>query len=143
MQPADNTALKSLTKEKLAEHFGRVVEGDDADDPLGVPFPGLNVPVHVFTHTEIAGALLRIACPVTETADWSTGMHEFLVRESGNWIFGRPERWGDAIVIEHAVFADISGKQLAIVVAGLAHTAIRLERDLFAMGGLATVPHEG
>lgn len=143
MQPTEHSNLKAKAREKLEHQLGQLVKSKDAEGPLMVALPGLEYPVHIFAHAEPVGSFLRIGCPVTSAADWSSGLSEFLVRESGNWVFGRPERWESGIVIEHSVFPDISGEQLATIVLGLADTAIRLERDLYAMGGLASPTAEG
>lgn len=139
------TPLLARTADALSEQFGRLVRAADPDDPIQVVFPGLEYPVHVWVHEE--HRILSVGCPVTDAADWSTpGLPEFLLRESGSRIFGRLERWDDGIAIEHNLIADgATDEKLGIVVLALAHTAIRLERDLRAIGALLAPgePDEG
>lgn len=132
------THVKALLKAQFAE----LVDEAAAEDALKIAFPGGSYPTLVFVSRTGAGSVIRVVCPVTDWADWdNAGLAEFLLREGGTKVFGRVERVEDGVSIEHALFPDISADQLAKVVRALAHTAIRLERDLCLMGAL-TRPDE-
>jgi hypothetical protein len=112
------------------------------DGPLAFCYPGAERPLLIFHHDTPLGCILRLDAPVTLKADWSIpGLSESLLREHGDWLFGRIERWDDGITIEHSIHADMPADRIAEIVLVLSDTALRLQRDLLQAGAL-TLPEE-
>ena len=123
----------------LQRELGRqpIKKCEAPDGPLAYCHPGAEHPLLIFFHSTPMGAILRIDAPVAAKADWSSpGLSELLLREQSDWLFGRAERSGEGVVIEHCLRADSPPDQLASVVIGLADTALHLRYDLARMGGL-------
>jgi len=112
----------------------------DPKAPIAYLHPGAERPVLIFFHDEPLGPILRIEALVSEKADWvSPGLAEMLLREQSAWMFGRAERRGEGLVVEHCLGADTVPDWLATVVVLLAATALDLRHDLGRMGVLTIV----
>jgi len=135
--PEEETHLLTRVTMDLRDLFGQLVEPHDGEGPVQVSFPGHDYVVCLWP-IDHERALFRIVVPVTAHADWTTsGLPDFLIREAGRFIFGRLERCGDGITLEHALFAATPAEDLGYVIRALVHTAVRLERDLCRMGALS------
>jgi hypothetical protein len=143
MQTNDSHSAIQRAYAALQSELGKrqvIRKTDDPDGPIAYCHPGAEHPLMIFQHNTPVGAVLRIDAPVAAKADWSTaGLSELLLREQSDWLFGRNERWGEGLTIEHCVLADTPPDQLASIVVGLADTALRLHHDLARMGALTTL----
>jgi hypothetical protein len=135
-------SIEKVHSDLQAELGKRLVvrkEGDP-DTPIAYLYPGGEHAVLIFYHDAPLGPILRIDAPVAETADWhDASLAGVLLQEGAGWMFGRVERSGDGIVIEHNLWADTPAKRLATMVVLLADTAVRLRQDLVRMGALTTM----
>lgn len=120
---------------------GRLVsrDGSDPRNPITFNPPGPEGPVLIYVHSTPLDTIVRIDAPVAGAADWaSPGLAEVLLREQAGWVYGRVERIGSGILIEHSLRATAGDAQVASTVLLLADTAARLHRDLSLMGALIT-----
>jgi hypothetical protein len=133
----NETNLITRVAEQMRESFGDLVMEPRHGLPVQISFPGHAYLVCIWPLVD-EREILRVVAPVTEHAAWETsGLAEFLLREAGTFVFGRLERCGDGITLEHALLASASVEELSVVVRALAHCAVQLERDLALMGALS------
>ena len=67
------------------------------------------------------------------------GLSDCLLREHSTWLFGRLERNGDALAVEHTLHTNVlDGGTLATVVKAVHEMAVATERFLTAAGALAS-----
>jgi hypothetical protein len=122
---------------ELGERLVVRLEPDASRVLIAYCHPGTEHAVLISLNESQNGTILVIDAPVSVVADWSSsGLAELLLREQGGWLFGRNERWGEGLVIEHCLAAETPPDHLAEIVIALADTAIRLERDLGRMGAV-------
>jgi hypothetical protein len=142
MQTNDSHSTIQRVHAALQSELGKrqvVREQDDSDAPIAYIHPGAEHPLLIFQQNTAMGLILRIDAPVAAKADWSiAGLPELLLTEQGDWLYGRNERWGEGVIIEHCVPADTPTDRLASIVVGLADTALHLHHDLARMGALTT-----
>lgn len=118
----------------LEREFGRLVEGDDAGR-VYVLLPGeLDPPV---VHAAAEGAVtVRV---LVGAADFDRpGFADYLLQTHSRWVFGRFERNGRHLAVEHAMFADdVTSEQLGAVVMAVYESACEAARTLRAVGVLS------
>ncbi len=130
--------LYTRVTETLRELFGDLATLDEVGGPIQIAFPGSDYLVCVWLLENGEQPLLRVVAPVAHAADWANpGLPEFLLAEQCGYVFGRLERAGEGIALEHSLFAAASRKELDRVVRTLTHTSIQLHRDLHLMGAIA------
>lgn len=138
MKPIDKTATTTRVASKLKSQFGKLVHEQGAEGPIVIDFPGHDHPVQVYSYEGPPGAVLRVCCAVSKSADWSDGLAEFLLRESSELLIGNVARRGKGIAVEQVLVGNVATDTLGPTVFTIAHFAARLQRDLAAMGALTT-----
>lgn len=139
--PDSDLAMTNLYAALRTELGSRQIlrEKADPEAPIAYLHPGADKPLLIFAHSTPMGTVLRIDAPVSAHADWDTdGLADMLMCQQAGWVFGRVERAGDGIVLEHNLMADRVPAEVAATVLLLASTACRLRYDLFSMGALTT-----
>jgi hypothetical protein len=140
MKPNAKSAAIDRVRHSLQEELGHgqiKASKGHPEGPIAFCYPGGEYPILIFQHDTPMGSILRIDAPVTAKGDWTPGLAEFLIREAGDWLFGRAERWGDGVTIEYSLLADTPTDKLAAIILGLADTALRLRHDLSQAGALS------
>jgi len=138
MKPIDKTAATARVLPKLKSQFGKLVHEQSAEGPVVVDFPSHDFPVQVYSYEGPPGAVLRVCCAVSKSADWSDGLAEYLLRESSDLLIGSVARRGEGIAVEQVLIGNVATDTLGATVFTIAHFAARLQRDLTLMGALTT-----
>ena len=136
MQEAAADSVMQKVHDLMGREFGRLAPDlEDAGDVQPVHLPGGDYAV-VVARSSLSTVTVHktIGCP-----DFSVqGLSDCLLREHSTWLFGRLERNGDALAVEHTLHvAALDGGALAAAVKAVHEMAVATERFLSAAGALA------
>ncbi|HEY8809376.1 MAG TPA: hypothetical protein VIM28_05080 [Solirubrobacterales bacterium] len=138
MKQIDKTAATAQILMQLKPQFGRLVHAKGAEGPVIFDFPSHEYPVQIYPFEGPGGLIRRVCCPISENADWSGNLANFLLRECSELLIGSIVRRGEGIVVEQIIVGDVSGEDLGAIVFTVANLSSHLQRDLTLAGALTT-----
>ncbi len=135
MQDAAADPVMQKVHDLMGREFGRLAPDlDEAGDVQLVYLPGGDYALVVARSSPSTVTVHK----TVGRPDFSIrGLSDYLLREHSTWLFGRLERNGDALAVEHTLHvAELDGGALATAVKSVHEMAVATERFLSAAGAL-------
>ncbi len=128
------TTVMDRVHDMLAAEFGRCATPVSDDGVQLVHLPGGRFAIVVRMSSDHTVTVSKLV----GEPNWELpGLADFLLRDHSRWLFGRFERNGDLLNVEHTLeTAGLTSQALAAVIIGVQLATCEAEKTLLAVGAL-------